>query len=166
MYKRRGKLVQHPWCRKCIRADDRARPRRVGKRERVLIERKRYALRHPERVRAQARKKYEKRRDYYVGKAKEYYRVDPERFFSWAHGRRVKERSRGNYTTAQWNDLIQMTGRRCLCCGESEVKLTRDHVVPIARGGDNTIANIQPLCFRCNRRKGLQIIDYREKKCG
>jgi len=30
-----------------------------------------------------------------------------------------------------------------------------DHRIPLARGGDNTIANILPACGRCNRRKHL-----------
>jgi 5-methylcytosine-specific restriction endonuclease McrA len=39
--------------------------------------------------------------------------------------------------------------------------LTPDHVVPLIRGGRNDIANIQPLCFDCNRQKHTDIADYR-----
>jgi 5-methylcytosine-specific restriction endonuclease McrA len=48
-----------------------------------------------------------------------------------------------------------------LCCGRPDVKLTQDHVVPLARGGSNLIDNIQPLCASCNSSKGTQTIDYR-----
>lgn len=52
-------------------------------------------------------------------------------------------------------------GDRCLCCGASGVKLTLDHVVPISKGGENSINNAQLLCGSCNSKKGTKTIDYR-----
>jgi 5-methylcytosine-specific restriction endonuclease McrA len=52
----------------------------------------------------------------------------------------------------------------CLCCELTEsdgIKLTKDHVVPLSKGGDNWITNLQPLCERCNNEKADEIIDYR-----
>lgn len=34
--------------------------------------------------------------------------------------------------------------------------LTVDHVVPLARGGTNDLANLQVLCKRCNSAKGAR----------
>jgi hypothetical protein len=42
---------------------------------------------------------------------------------------------------------------RCVSCG-AEDDLQFDHVIPVARGGGNTEANVQILCGLCNRRKG------------
>jgi len=42
---------------------------------------------------------------------------------------------------------------RCVSCG-AEDDLQFDHVIPVARGGGNTEANVQILCGTCNRRKG------------
>lgn len=67
----------------------------------------------------------------------------------------------GSHTEAQWQALKSYYMDQCLCCGDVPDKLTRDHVVPIARGGSDDISNIQPLCFRCNRRKHAKTIDYR-----
>lgn len=39
--------------------------------------------------------------------------------------------------------------------------MTRDHIVPIAHGGDHGIYNIQPLCYDCNRIKRTSAGDYR-----
>ena len=56
--------------------------------------------------------------------------------------------------------VFQMHGEKCLCCGTTE-NLTIDHVVPVSKGGPNTLSNFQPLCKPCNSRKGTQVIDYR-----
>lgn len=45
---------------------------------------------------------------------------------------------------------------KCVKCGSSE-KLEFDHVIPIAKGGNNTERNIQLLCESCNRSKGTSI---------
>ena len=34
------------------------------------------------------------------------------------------------------------------------ILFTRDHIVPVSRGGSNDITNIQPMCADCNTRKG------------
>ena len=43
----------------------------------------------------------------------------------------------------------------CAYCGESK-PLTRDHKIPITRGGTDDITNIVPACMRCNSRKGTR----------
>ena len=51
-------------------------------------------------------------------------------------------------------------GKKCLCCG-SEKNISLDHIVPIKKGGKNTLDNLQPLCKSCNSKKGVKVIDYR-----
>jgi 5-methylcytosine-specific restriction endonuclease McrA len=52
---------------------------------------------------------------------------------------------------------------RCQYCHRhrSELRgrefLTRDHVVPISRGGDNTWQNVVTACSPCNNRKGSRL---------
>jgi len=56
---------------------------------------------------------------------------------------RVKIKERDNYT--------------CQECGKhmpDEVGLQIDHIVPIAKGGKSTPANLRVLCSKCNGRKG------------
>lgn len=48
----------------------------------------------------------------------------------------------------------------CSCCGTNE-NVTLDHVRPKALGGDKSWK--QPLCFHCNRTKGILTIDYTTK---
>ena len=55
---------------------------------------------------------------------------------------------------------IIKTYPRCLAC-HTEVNLSLDHVVPISRGGPDTIDNIQVLCGRCNSSKRAKYHEYR-----
>ena len=44
----------------------------------------------------------------------------------------------------------------CVKCGSRE-KLEYDHIIPISRGGSNTVRNIELLCEKCNRSKSDNI---------
>ncbi len=68
-----------------------------------------------------------------------------------------------HHTTQEWEDLKKAANYTCLWCGkqEPEIQLTRDHVVPLSKGGSNTIANIQGLCKSCNSKKHTDDLDFR-----
>ena len=56
--------------------------------------------------------------------------------------------------------LLEKYEYRCLACGSKD-HIVVDHVIPLSRGGMNTIDNLQPLCFTCNAKKHAKTIDYR-----
>ncbi|AKT41462.1 HNH endonuclease [Chondromyces crocatus] len=69
----------------------------------------------------------------------------------------------GSFSTAEWQTLIAQYDRCPMCRRAwSEIPLlsgrsstiTADHIVPISKGGSNSIENIQPLCYSCNSKKG------------
>jgi len=69
-----------------------------------------------------------------------------------------KERSRfRSIPTEVKNRVLERDGGRCVICGCSE-GIHFDHILPIAKGGDNTEDNIQILCKDCNLRKSDKII--------
>ena len=82
----------------------------------------------------------------------------------FAHRRRARlAEAEGSFTTAEWVALLSGFDA-CPDCSRrwedippppsrSSV-VTRDHIVPIAKGGANTISNIRPLCYSCNSKKG------------
>ena len=47
-------------------------------------------------------------------------------------------------------------GGACVACG-ARFDLQYDHVIPLARGGASTVANLQVLCAPCNRAKGASL---------
>jgi 5-methylcytosine-specific restriction endonuclease McrA len=59
-------------------------------------------------------------------------------------------------TTEQWESIKTFYGNACAYCGGSGLKLTQDHVVPIAKGGHHTASNIVPACMSCNCRKNVR----------
>jgi 5-methylcytosine-specific restriction endonuclease McrA len=76
-----------------------------------------------------------------------------------------KAQALGSHTEQEWRDLCESFGDACLACGAAEVRLTRDHIVPLTLGGSNDVANLQPLCGPCNSKKGVSIVDYRGEFC-
>lgn len=71
-----------------------------------------------------------------------------------------RAKSRCNHQEKQWRAVVAATNGLCLKC-RSPGWMTRDHIVPIAHGGDHGIYNIQPLCYDCNRSKRTSAGDYR-----
>ena len=70
----------------------------------------------------------------------------------------------GNTTAEEWKALKAYFGNRCLSCGrqEPEIKLTRDHVIPVtAEGSSEWLSNMQPLCETCNKKKFTKTRDLR-----
>ncbi|MDH5181474.1 MAG: HNH endonuclease [Gammaproteobacteria bacterium] len=53
-------------------------------------------------------------------------------------------------------ELFRRDHQLCLYCGREfrEVELTRDHVIPISRGGRDLWSNVVTACKRCNAHKG------------
>ncbi len=60
--------------------------------------------------------------------------------------------------------LFRRDQNMCLYCGNRfpEVQLSRDHVVPLSKGGKDEWTNVVTACKRCNARKGNHVPD----ECG
>jgi 5-methylcytosine-specific restriction endonuclease McrA len=50
--------------------------------------------------------------------------------------------------------LLEKWGRRCAYCGQSNVPLEIEHIVPRTRGGSNRVSNLTIACHGCNGAKG------------
>ncbi len=70
-----------------------------------------------------------------------------------AHQRARRMGASGSHTFAEWREKVELFGGCCAYCGRDDVKLGREHMVPLSRGGSDDIANIVPACGPCNSKK-------------
>lgn len=61
-----------------------------------------------------------------------------------------------DFTSEQWAVILQEHNHTCHYCQQTK-KLTRDHVIPISKGGNHTASNIVPACQSCNSKKGSKV---------
>jgi len=83
----------------------------------------------------------------------------------WSYLNRVnrhRRRALGALSLTEWEEKLNRLGRKCLACFSVE-EITIDHKIPVAKGGNNDIGNLQPLCMTCNKKKFTKSIDYEFK---
>lgn len=152
-YKRRYK-VEH-----AEEVAEHRRQYRIGHREELAEKARQYRLVHPERLKQWRAANRDRLREY----NREWHEVNPGARREYERRRRVAKMSgEGSHTFSEFEMLCEEVGWRCLCCGKphSVSPLTEDHIVPLCSGGDDSIANIQPLCKSCNCKKHMKTIDY------
>ncbi len=68
--------------------------------------------------------------------------------------RRARESSaHGEYTWTEVMRLHILFDRRCAYCTQHNPEPEPDHVIPLSRGGHNSVGNILPCCHACNAGK-------------
>lgn len=72
-------------------------------------------------------------------------RIDPDH--------RQEPRPHCKLPRKQWNMIKALYNYRCVYCGKKSQLLSRDHLTPVSRGGQDTVDNIVPACISCNARK-------------
>lgn len=142
-------------------------------RERNIANSKEWYEANKEKVKERVKKYRTKNKEWYKDYQKKWVKENPDKVLDkqrrWTktekgkqiisqrnHNRKALIRgAKGKHSSKEWIAMKKKHDYTCLHCGkrEPEIKLTRDHVVPISKGGNNDILNIQPLCKSCNSKK-------------
>jgi hypothetical protein len=64
-------------------------------------------------------------------------------------------------STQDIDTIIEFYDFTCLKCGKKPAN-SPDHVIPLSKGGTNTLDNLQLLCLSCNKSKGDDETEYRQ----
>lgn len=132
---------------------------------------KKYRQDNSEVIKAKQREKYLRVREERLAKNREYYRKNSESIiaqkaeYSKANPevkrkaslkRRVVQANNGTFKILD-RDMRRLYASPCVYCGSTE-NIQADHVIPVARGGVNSIGNLVPCCYKCNPSKGSRTI--------
>lgn len=118
----------------------------------VLVFKRRHRKQCPI-LRAYPKLKYKVFREYYLAKSKQWCKENPDKALAKKQRRRARLAGcESELSLAEWNEIKRRFNYRCAYCGKSG-KMTRDHVVPLIKGGDDSPLNIVPACWSCNSSK-------------
>jgi len=141
-------------CKECLAVFERENRERVNTKSREWV-----ARNHDKRLSVQRA-----HRETHPGYQREWRCSNPD--MARVHGSNLKARKWGIVCELSANDWTEIKAKYdgvCVCCGvrEPDISLTIDHVQPLSLGGRHHRSNIQPLCMKCNRAKGVKSDDYR-----
>lgn len=138
------------------RLAEKSRAYRLANKERLAVKSAAYRAANKERI-AQQNAKY---RAANPGRDAAWRAANPEKRAAIRARRRARLLgAEGSHTAQEWRDKCAEYGGLCAYCGEPK-KLTRDHVVPISKGGTDHIANIVPACASCNSKKRTKLPEH------
>jgi len=164
------------WCKSC------ESERRKKNRQKARDVSKKWRLDNIEKSRKNTRDWYKKNKDkarisqkkYYIKnyskikeKQKEWTKENPEKQKIYSNNKNLRRRTRlfksgGFHSEQEWQIMKAQYNWTCPDCKkhEPDIKLTKDHIIPLSKGGSSNIENIQPLCGTCNRKKWTKTIKY------
>ena len=100
--------------------------------------------------------------DGYDGPA--FYRLLCDVYADWKEEKpKRKYRPASKLSAEEWQSLQERYDHRCFYCGKRAERLTKDHVVPVSKNGEDTVENIVPACWPCNFKKRARLVeDFKE----
>lgn len=102
----------------------------------------------------------EERREELAAAQRARYHANPSYQAGIRDARRARERETAGphrFTLADWHAVLRHYRHRCAYCGAAG-PLEKEHIIPISRGGRDTVGNVVPACFPCNRGKGRLLL--------
>ena len=108
--------------------------------------------------RKESRKHYSENKSRYLSNTRDWKSRNAGKDSEYYHRRKsIYLGASGDHTAAEWNQILEACGGKCVRCGSSE-EIHKDHIQPLALGGSNSKENLQPLCKTCNCSKGSKLL--------
>lgn len=150
---------------------------------------KKYQKENAEKIKSRKKKQYQNNVEYYKEISKQRYKDKPEYFKQYGRKYRQSERGREadfrrnlkrrsninnvEFTSLERKEILERDNWTCQCCGikvhdrksgnwNTNDKAEIDHIIPISKGGNSELNNLQVLCRTCNRSK-FNSMDYIEQ---
>jgi len=73
-----------------------------------------------------------------------------------AHRRRLQSKSNGEFVITAV-EMKRLYSAACIYCGSRD-RVEADHILPLSKGGRQSIGNLAPACLLCNRSKGSKFV--------
>lgn len=84
---------------------------------------------------------------------KAYMEANPLRYEAWRADHRAKKLgANGTVSAEQRATVLAAYQGKCAYCAATEA-ITFDHAIPLRRGGEHSMENLQPCCQHCNASK-------------
>jgi len=83
-------------------------------------------------------------------------KISKKRMTKFLNNTKHRTGEEDGYSFEDWKDTVLYFRGKCAYCGRKQsrgVKLTKDHVVPVSKGGKTVRENIVVSCARCNSSK-------------
>jgi len=142
--------------RKCKRCTYRARD---SKRPKMREQQMEWYQNNKDRILEMRKEYYKENRERIKTYSRQYHKDNPEVARAAFHRRRahIQNNGRNNLTSTQIKWMFD-SFPYCIYCGIEE-GLTIDHIIPISKGGENTLDNIVPACLPCNNEKRAKEVE-------
>jgi 5-methylcytosine-specific restriction endonuclease McrA len=115
-----------------------------------------------EMVAAHSRAYYSRNSSAHRGRVVDWFERNPGATDKFNHSRRARKVSASFRVSAR--ELQRIREMPCLACGQPGPS-TIDHIIPLARGGTDSVGNLAPLCGPCNSSKGTKTwLEWRIQK--
>ena len=120
-----------------------------------LVNANRYK-KNPEKYKLESTKWQKENPDKVRTKNSKWAKANKEKGASYTQSYRTRKRQNNSYDISD-KFFINLYKSLCVYCGSSD-SIQADHVIPVSRGGSQSIGNLVPACKPCNTSKGAKTI--------